>query len=444
MLAEDPDHRPPPALLLDPAAARSRRIAARPPPRAPRPIQIGELISWHPRTLAHAIAMQPEAGMEALRTGAVGQWLRRSLGDGALAVRLEEQAGHHRGSDPVEGSAEAETLSLMHAVAILDPLAPLCWDGFNLWPDALGTTLAAMHGAPEPASPNPTPSPPTATPASSASARAGPGNAPLGNAALNGRIARLIAAEGQTAWARMRSDRSDARLPRLDARQLHALLHMPGPGGGFARLAYQLNPSLPCSGPGLEARWVARLADLLPALDAAASREPGVEPIGPTVAAYIAARGDRGLEGAVAQFGSVAGNAGPLAQLRLLAKLQARYHPRPLPALGAWIAARLEPLLAVFQSRPRRAALRPQLLELASSGQLAALMTLLDDGATRRSDERDVQQAVRDLSLIDAVLARLATGGSARAEQARKIGQEVAAGIGLTALATLLMIAALG
>ncbi len=41
------------------------------------------------------------------------------------------------------------------------------------------------------------------------------------------------------------------------------------------------------------------------------------------------------------------------------------------------------------------------------------------------------------LRLINSVLIRLGRGGPARAEQARRIGQEVAAGIGLTALATL-------
>src|SRR5208282_3979757 len=138
MLAEDPEHRPPPTLLLDAGAARSRRTAARPPHRAPQPIKVGELVCWHPRTLAHALATQPELGMQALKTGAVGQWLRRGLGDGALAVRLDEQLGAHGGGADGEPS-EAEAKPLMRAVAILDPLAPMCWDGLILWPGAIGT-----------------------------------------------------------------------------------------------------------------------------------------------------------------------------------------------------------------------------------------------------------------------------------------------------------------
>ena len=416
MLAEDPEHRPPPTLLLDAGAARSRRIAARPPHRAAQPIKVGELICWHPRTLAHALATQPESGMQALKTGAVGQWLRRGLGDGALAVRLDEQLGGHGGGGDDE-PGEAEAMPLMRAVATLDPLAPMCWDGLILWPGAIGTALAATLQEP-------------AVPA---------------NVDEAGRIARLIAAEAQVAWAGMRPERSNPQTLRTEARRLSAPLHLPGAAGSLTRLTYQLNPLLPCIAPGLAGRWVARLNDLLPALEAAARRDRAqVLPLAGAIAAFIAARGDRALDTLVARLGDTASGADPLAQLRLLGALQARYHSQPLPALGAWVAERVDALLAVWQSRPRRAAVRANLHELASTGQLTGLLILLDDTQARRNDDREVQKAVRDLGRIDAALAGLALGGSVRAERARRLGQEVAAGVGLSALAMLLMIAALG
>jgi hypothetical protein len=108
------------------------------------------------------------------------------------------------------------------------------------------------------------------------------------------------------------------------------------------------------------------------------------------------------------------------------------------------MAERIDALLMVWHSRPRRTAVRANLHELASTGQLAGLLALLDDIPARRNDEHEVQQAVRDLGRIDTALARLANGGPLRAERARRLGQEVAAGIGLSALAMLLLIAALG
>jgi hypothetical protein len=438
MLAEDPEHRPPPSLLLDPATARSRRTAARPPQRAPRPIEVGNVVCWHARMLANALATQPELGLRALKTGAIGQWLRRSLGDGALAVRLDEQLGFRaagntpgvRGEgargDGANGEGGGETgaeaggennLSLMRAVATLDQLAPMCWNGLNLWPDAIGTTLAeAMQ---DPAAP--------------------------ANAEIAGRVAGLVGGEAQTAWARLRPDRADSKRLRMDVRQVQALLHLPGAVGGLARMTYQLNPLLPCMGAGLDGRWVVRLGDLMPALEATARRDRALaRPISAGIAAFIAARGDRGLEPLVSRLGDLTGTADPLAQLRLLAQMQARYHPKPLPALGAWIAERVETLLGKWHSRPRRAELRPQLRELAASGQLSALLALLDDPQAHRSDDDEVQQAARDLARIDAALAMLAAGGPARGEQARRLGQEVAAGLGLSALALMLVIAAFG
>jgi eukaryotic-like serine/threonine-protein kinase len=416
MLAEDPEHRPPPMLLLDASAARSRRIAARPPQRAPQPIKVGDLVCWHSRTLAHALATQPELGLQALKTGAVGQWLRRGLGDGALAVRLDEQLGLRAGGADGEAS-DADAMSLLRVVTVLDPLAPMCWNGMILWPDAIGTALAAALQDP----PVPT------------------------NIDQAGRIAKLIAMEAQVAWAALHPAKSDTQMLRTDARRLSAPLHLPGAAGSLTRLTYQLNPLLPCIAAGLAGRWVVQLHDLLPALEAAARRDRAQAlPLAGVVAAFIAARGDRAVENLVVRLDDTAGGNDPLAQLRLLAALQSRYHVRPLPALGAWVAERIDALLVVWQSRPRRIAVRANLHELASTGQLTALLTLLDDSQAHRNDEREVQQAVRDLGRLDAALAGLANGGSVRADRARRIGQEVAAGIGLSALAMLLMIAALG
>ena len=90
MLAEDPEHRPMPRLLLDPDAVRARRIAARPRKRAQSPARIGAWNVWDTRALAHAVADSPEPGVAALRSGAVDAWLRRDLGETALAARVDE------------------------------------------------------------------------------------------------------------------------------------------------------------------------------------------------------------------------------------------------------------------------------------------------------------------------------------------------------------------
>jgi len=133
-----------------------------------------------------------------------------------------------------------------------------------------------------------------------------------------------------------------------------------------------------------------------------------------------------------------------LAQLRMLAQLQSRLHPRPLPAIAAWLAARAGPVLATWHNRERRSGLEEQLQRLMSAGFLAPMLQLLEDPAGRNSDTREANQAARELVRIDHELAQIASGAQQRAAAAARVGQEIAAGFGLTALATALAVAALG
>ena len=127
MLAEDPEHRPPPSLLLDPASARSRRVAARPPRRAHRAMPMAGIEVWDARSLGHAMAGEPEASVHALRGGAVIQWLRRALGDALLAARLEDLVRHRvLNSQPDDANGDA-ALGKRCEADTLRRGARVCW-----------------------------------------------------------------------------------------------------------------------------------------------------------------------------------------------------------------------------------------------------------------------------------------------------------------------------
>jgi hypothetical protein len=406
MLAEDPEHRPSPTMLLDPAAARGRRVAARPPRRAQRSITLGRQEVWNARSLAHAMATEPEQGLLAIRTGVAEHWLRRGLGDGQLATRLEELV-HHR---TLADEANSEPGLVMRAVAVIDPLAPLCWRGVAVWPDGIGTALAAARGTdPE----------------------------------LVTRLEEMIVQEEAGNWATFRSDRCDFAKIRLEARQQHAWMQKRGDERALQLLTYLLNPLMPCGSPLISGDWVVRLQDLLPALEAAASRvDPRqTEPVDPDVAAFVAARMERRMD---LTARSSAPEASCLEQLRVLAQLQSRFHPQPLPGLTGWIAARAEPALASWHNRRRRTEMAERLRNLVKSGYFAPMLALLEDPAGRAVDARETEEAGESLRLIDQELERIATGAPERAATAYRLGQEIAAGLGLAALASALAIAALG
>ena len=117
---------------------------------------------------------------------------------------------------------------------------------------------------------------------------------------------------------------------------------------------------------------------------------------------------------------------------------------QPLPGLTAWLVARAAPLLATWYHLPNRAALAEQLAALVAAGQILALLALLEDPVAREVDAHGAIAAVNQVARIDAELNQLLTSASERAEQARRLGQELAAGAGLVALAAVLTAAALG
>jgi hypothetical protein len=413
MLAEDPEHRPTAALLLDPASARGRRVAARPPRRAQRPIVIAGSEIWDARSLACVLAREPDHGLNAVRGNAVEQWLRRGLADAQLATRVEELV-RHRSLDRAPNDGDGEVELVMRVIAVLDPLAPLCWRGVALWPDGIGPALAAAQE-----------------------------NDPDAVAGIE----EIITREETGNWAALRADRCDLAVLRVEARQQHSWLQQRAQGGGMPRLTYLLNPLMPCASPLMDGRWVASLSDLLPALEKTAGHidHRQTEPIDAHVAAFISARLERRMDNELsAQSGGGDAGAAYMAQLRALAQLQSRLHPQPLPAMAAWFGARAESVLTTWRNRARRVRVEERLRALVQAGYLAPMLQMLEDPLERGADAREAHEAAQGLERIDTELAEIAAGAPGRAATTARLGQEIAAGFGLAALATVLAVAVLG
>jgi eukaryotic-like serine/threonine-protein kinase len=197
----------------------------------------------------------------------------------------------------------------------------------------------------------------------------------------------------------------------------------------------------------MDGRWVASLSDLLPALEKTAGHidHRQTEPIDAHVAAFISARLERRMDNELsAQSGGGDAGAAYMAQLRALAQLQSRLHPQPLPAMAAWFGARAESVLTTWRNRARRARVEERLRALVQAGYLAPMLQMLEDPLERGADAREAHEAAQGLERIDTELAEIAAGAPGRAATAARLGQEIAAGFGLAALATVLAVAVLG
>ena len=415
MLAEDPEHRPPPTLLADPVAARARRVAARPPRRAQRPLEIAGHEVWHARSLAYGLATEPDGGARLLRSGAIDSWLRRGLGEVPLAGRIEEAVRQRQVDAPGE-DPRADAMLAMRALVFLDPLAPLSWDGLAMWPDGIGPLLASVPG-------------------SSVDARPASTTAGNDSSATADKLAQLIVTEAAVLWAACRAERSNPATLRLDMRQHRAMLRLAGWAGGMSRLRFSLNPLLGCNSPLLGGMPVLRLVDLLPALEAGARPElhAGL-PVDREIAAFIAARDEQRSEAALVSLGAGAPHDAALAALRLLASLQQRTSARGLPRLGAWLAHRFSSNATVLRNRSRRKRWSEELASAAATGLLTAMLAIVDDPDERTGDAAGAREAEAAMRRIDDEIAAIEAGSAARMVSARRIGIELATGLGMAAL----------
>lgn len=402
MLADDPEHRPTPILLSDPSAARARRTAMRSTTRPQRSFEMADISAWTPRMLALAIHRHPARGLEQLRNGTIDQWLRRVVGDAAMATRLDEMLNGVlllRNRNERQGDAR----TLMKAVAILDPLAPICWRGTAIWPDGLGPALNNALQA-------------TADPT---------------------RASRLIEVAGSDVvehWSTWRPGRSDQRSMQLLTRNNQKWLNGKPAEGGVLRLCYALNPLIPCDSPWLARAWVTRLAEVLPAMEAAAVLPDGDGSIlDRHLVTFIAVRRDERIDREVGSALGAMSISDPLSSLRLLVSLQANSSTQALPRVASWIVRNPGVTETPYKSHSRRQRLATQMAAAVLEGDLKSIMALLSNPIEAQDDAQGRSAAKNRMAVIDYRLAGYADGNSDRQRASKQLGHDVAGGVGLLA-----------
>jgi hypothetical protein len=399
MLADDPDHRPLPAQLLDPTSLRGRRAAARPPRRSQQPLILNDVAVFDARMLAYALLLDQRKATQFLVGGLVTQWLRRSLGDASLATQIEDLV-RGRSSDTSSGPL-SDPLLVMHTISTISARMPLCWRGIALWPDGLSGLLAqGIAGHPD----------------------------------LLTAAEELLVNDAATVWVR-----AGSHPDRPEPPDISTMVTQAGGSNGMARLFYELNPLLPCRAAGMGTAWVADMPALMRCLEQAAASAGGAL-LGQHLFAFIAARADRKSKIQVDQLAAAKTvDSFRLGELALLRDLQRRYHPEPMIALTKWAASRLRQDLEVWHNRPRRMAVQARLESLVQAGFLARLLELTSDQAARALDIAGATRAANELKAIDAEVSAINTADPRRFGDAERFGHAITGGIGLSALILMVM-----
>lgn len=380
MLADDPQARPWPSDLVHLDTSHSRRGSRRSSLRAVQPLVVGPSQAWNRPTLALLCAEQPAEAMLLLRTGTLEQWLRRTADDPGLVVEAEALrrddiqleariARFGTSEDQIE-----QNLRLTRLINLLDPLAPLFWQGTWLAPDALGTLLAEA-------------------------ARQPPGLDPTQAARL---VRALLVKGALDAWLLSRGARPAAEPRRLPQR-LVRLAEASDQRLSLLRVIHALNPFLPCQTPLLSHEPVTTLREAALALERLAGQGAAFA-LDTPLRAFLEAR----LDEQATDLETGAPGSAPsqsLQDLVLLSSCQMTARLGPLPQLAASLLPALERTLDDWPGVSRRGMRLATLRRLAEAGDLRDILDLLTSPSARLEDDAARKQARHQAAQLEAALA---------------------------------------
>ncbi|MGQ9364964.1 serine/threonine protein kinase [Azospirillum sp. ST 5-10] len=328
------------------------------PRRAARPAEFQGQEYWHCRTLSRALARHPAAATQVIESGELDKWLRRSMSDD---VRADAVASAIQTAGAGKGGSMAERLVSRVCMA-LDPAAPIRYRGKAYMLDGIAAAIAESFLR---------------------------GESPQS-------VAEVVSNQLPMFWVNVQSDFRPEFVPLVHSfDQWRTFLDRTAPGLGIERALYEMNPTMPCVSPLVFSQYPLTPADVLRALEWAASGgERGKEPVDRHIAAFLAARHKRTEEMLYAQLSpTIDPLRRTIAMLTILAEVQVRTATGPLPNLCAWMVALLDPAFRRFHSRPHQEEVRRQAEVAAHGGRLADLLKIVDDPQSLRQDKADFEAA---------------------------------------------------
>ena len=360
------------------------------PVKSSRPLEFAGLSVQTARGVADGFARHWEEAKTVVESGALGNWLRRSLSDEDRTEAVTYAAAVSEAAD----AADADGLLARICVA-LDPSGPIRVDGFRAMLDGIGPLLTAKY-AEEPA---------------------------------RQQFELMVRAGVLAFWMEQNANPKPEQLRHIAAcDKVRGLIDNRNLGHGVERALYELDPTSPCRSPLFEDDFVVRFDRLLAALERLAATNPAVlgDLIDVHVAAFVASRLKaavtpelRQLQRAETPFEKA------LAAVQIIAIIQEHSNGTPAPALCAVAAQKLEPGVDRYHNRSRRAEVLESMRAIATSGSLRALVDTIDDYDDLMNDESNYRQAVAEYEGTVAQLKQIAYDRENWTDISRMVGGQL-------------------
>ena len=344
-----------------------RSVGRRPFSRAKsgsRSFRIEGLSCATPRAVAYALSRHFDAASTQVAAGDLTRWLERSLGELRMADAVRRIVGDGDQEEIARPNIDDKTISRL--CRILDPHGPVYYDDAAVMLDGFSHAVA--------------------------------------EAMLTGDVAAENALESMLAHAlsieRLPEDWSQARQQeiKVQIRTYQGFVRGSVTGTGIERCLYEMNPGIQCQSRWLAGHSVRKLEDLLPALNrgAAGGGIPDERPRDSHITAILATHmlvpeQQRAVNDV---SGAAFGVQDCIHDLVYFARLQKICGHGPLRNLALWLGAGLRPAVERYYSRTRRARVAAQLSTVTNSGDLSALLKLVDDRHEQAIDREEFAHAV--------------------------------------------------
>jgi hypothetical protein len=326
--------------------------------KASRPFTFAGKTYIRPTLLAAAIAEHPNETVGIIESGDLDNWISRSLEDKNLSKKLD--AIVHIAHDSLTSPSYADRLATLVALA-LAPQLPLMYKGLHFHAEGFGRLLVQAYGKGAPLTPY--------------------------AEVLRSRLLQIWAEHGE-----IRNIDAGILQQRLVA--CSSSIKQTGLGHGLERCAYTLVPDAPCLSDLYAATYVRSTDDVLPAIDTAlANKQPVEQPLDRQLAAFILCRDPSSIDKMLFDLTAAEPYRKIDGTLRVLARLQTRLKDKRFPAVTAWLASHLNPLINRFHDRKHREQVKAEIEKLKGGGDIRAIMAIFDDANQRNIDTHEFNVA---------------------------------------------------
>lgn len=308
------------------------------------------------RDLANAFANNWDAAVTPIKDGSLNVWLRRGFSDEELIECVNDAV-----TDPA-GIDRSDDWMVARVCIALDPQAPIRYRELRATIEGLGALIGAY----------------------------------LEDEEMRDLFSKTLREQLPAFWQKNQRRLTEAQEKfAADYDRARSNVDRIGVGLGIERVAYDLNPNLPCRSPTFAGDYVVDVSALLPAYEHMAVS--GVELknlVDRNTAAFLASKMARQVTADLRDLDNkVDPHISLIASVKILATVQDRVSKREYIDLAAGIATMLEPSIKRFHSRTVRKRVRDGLKKATRTGRLSRLVEAINDPRDVAADASAFQQA---------------------------------------------------